>query len=33
MLYVDNTNTAAIATYEKRGFVVQHTDRSFVGTV
>lgn len=33
MLYVDGTNAAAIAMYEKLGFTTHHTDRAFVGTV
>jgi mycothiol synthase len=33
MLYVDRSNVAAIAMYEKLGFTIHHVDRSFVGNV
>jgi len=31
MLYVDGANTPAIAMYDRLGFTIDHTDRSFVG--
>jgi mycothiol synthase len=33
MLYVDESNTAAVHLYEKLGFKVDHTDRAYVGDV
>ena len=33
MLYVDRTNSPAIAMYDKLGFMTDHVDRSFIGTI
>ena len=33
MLYVDATNTAALALYESLGFKIDHTDRAYVADI